>query len=147
MRISLHRIVLLGLAISIATAQPVNSLFGSECKKAKASYKNYQNQAQQFMLQANKSQIANKEKLKKDLAFCKSDFKSFIATRDKFEKQLIKSKKNCGIMSVFDEYLFTPGYGESIRASKDSYQVILNNQKCFSPELVIEAQRKLGVIK
>lgn len=131
----------------VVTSQPTYAFFGSECKKPKASYENFQNQAQKLMLQANKSQSANKEKLKKDMAFCKSDFKSFIATRDKFEKQLIKSKKNCGLMSIFDEYLFTPGYSESIQATKDSYQVVLNNQKCFSPELVIEAQRKLGLIK
>ena len=141
------RVISLALGFAVVFCQPANALFGSECKKPKASYENYQNQAQKFMSQANKSQSANKEKLKKDLAFCKSDFKSFIATRDKFEKQLIKSKKNCGIMAIFDEYIFTPGYAESSIATKNSYQVILNNQKCFSPELVIEAQRALKLIK
>ena len=145
--LNILKIVFGGVLILITLAQPASALFNSECKKPKASYENYKNQANKFAQQANKSRIANKEKLAKDLAFCKSDFKTFIATRDKFEKALIKSKNNCGIMAVFDEYLYTPGSAESSIASKNSYQVILNNQKCFSPELVIEAQRTLKIIK
>ena len=141
------RVISLALGFAVVFCQPANALFGSECKKPKASYENYQSKAQKFMVQANESKAANKARLNKDLASCRSDFKAFISTRDKFEKSLIKSKNNCGIMAIFDEYIFTPGYAESSIATKNSYQVILNNQKCFSPELVIEAQRALKLIK
>ena len=141
------KVISLALGFAVVFCQPANALFGSECKKSKASYENYQSQAQKFALQANESKAANKEKLRKDIAFCQSDFKSFISTRDKYQKQLIKTKKSCGTMALFDEYLFTPGYGEYALATKNSNQVVVNNQKCFSPELVIEAQRALKLIK
>jgi arsenate reductase-like glutaredoxin family protein len=141
------RVISLALGFAVVFSQPANALFGSECKKPKASYEKYQKLAEEFSLQASKSKAANKAKLNKDLASCRSDYKTFISTRDKFEKSLIKSKNNCGIMAIFDEYLHTPGYAESSIATKNSHQVVVNNQKCFSPEVVIEAQRALKLIK
>jgi hypothetical protein len=133
--------------LSLTVMHPANALFNSECKKPKASYEKYQRQIKKFSLQANQEAAINKTRLNKDIAFCTSDYKSFISTRDKYVKQLIKSKNNCSAIALFDEYRITPGAAYSYRATKDSYQVVLNNQKCFSPELVIEAQRKLGIIK
>lgn len=148
MRISLHRIVLLGLAISIATAQPVNSLFGSECKKPKASYENYLKQIKKLEVKVSKDNAAKSYELRKVLNLCKTDFKAFTSALTKSEKQLIKSKKDCFEASpLFDKYRILKDWPQWRQTIKDSYQVILNNQKCFSPELVIEAQRKLGVIK
>ena len=135
----------MGLTITLATAQPVNALFGSECKKPKVSYENYQSQARMYSAQAAKYKINNAEKLKKDTVACNADFKSFAYARNK--SNVIKKKTDCKWLPLLDEYLYSQGTVESKNATKDSYQVVLNNQKCFSPELVIEAQRKLGIIK
>lgn len=135
----------MGLAITLATAQPVNALFGSECKKPKSSYEKYQSTARMYSAQAVKNKIANADKLKKDTAACNADFKSFAYARNK--SIVIKKKADCKLLPLFDEYLYAQGTVESKNATKDSYQVVINNQKCFSPELVIEAQRRLGIIK
>lgn len=142
---SLRRITLVASLILVATAHPTNALFGSECKKPKASYENYQSKARMYSAQAAKNKIANADKLKRDTAACNADFKSFAFARNK--SIVIKKKADCIMLPLFDEYLYAQGTVESKNATKDSYQVVLNNQKCFSPELVIEAQRKLGIIK
>jgi hypothetical protein len=133
------------IIFSIVCAQPASALFGSECRKPKASYENYKKEAQRFKTLSISQELANKEKLKKAIATCNADFKSYAyATK---RTNVIKKKSDCGMLPLFNEFLIVPATYESMTASENAYRVVINNQKCFSPELVIEAQRALKMIK
>lgn len=143
--IKLKRLILLSIIFTITSAQSASALFGSECRAPKSSYSNYQKQALSYKAQSEKAAVQIAEKLKKDLIACKADYKSFAYATNR--TNLIKNKSNCGYLPLLDEYLYIPGTIEKNTATKNSYQVVVNNQKCFSPELVIEAQRALNLIK
>ena len=142
------RIIPLVLGFAVVFCQPANALFGSECKKPQSSYENYLKQSKKLEVKISKDSAAKSYELTKVLNLCKADFKAFTSNLTKDEKQLMKSKKDCSAISpLFDKYRILVDWPKWQQTINDSYQVVLNNQKCFSPELVIEAQRKLGVIK
>jgi len=133
---------------TLCFVQPANAVFHSECKKPKVSYENYLKQIKELEVKVSKDKAAKSYELRKVLNLCKTDFKAFTSSLTKSEKQLIKSRKDCFEASpLFDKYRILVDWPKWQQTIKDSYQVILNNQKCFSPELVIEAQRKLGIFK
>ena len=139
------KIISLTLGFVVVFCQPANAFFGSECKKPKASYENYRKEFANLQPQIVTQKTANKERLVKAIASCKADYKSYAFANKRTE--VITSKSKCGMLPLFDEFLSVPAEFAAYLANKNSYQVILNNQKCFSPELVIEAQRALKVIK
>ena len=133
------------LGLTLVFPQPVNALFGSECKKPKASFENYRKDFSRLQTQVATQKTSNKKKLVKAIASCKADFRAYaLATK---RTELITSKSDCGVLVLVDEFLSVPAEFSAQIANQNSYQVILNNQKCFSPELVIEAQRALKLIK
>lgn len=139
------KIISLTLGFVVVFCQPANAFFGSECKKPKASYENYRKDFANLQPQIVTQKTANKERLAKAIASCRADFKSYaLATK---RTEVITSKSKCEMMPLFNEFLSVPAEFAAYLANKNSYQVILNNQKCFSPELVIEAQRALNLIK
>jgi len=136
---SLRRITLIASLILVATAQPTYALFGSECRNAKKSHSDYLSKAKVLMAQEDKDAVIRWRESNQALKKCESNPKKYGDKRF--------GKFPCLAYELAAPKKPVPVYSKANTEIKNANQVILNNQKCFKPEQVIEAQRILGVIK
>ncbi len=131
--------------IALISSSPANAFFGNECKKPKASYE---------------QQLASAKKLKKDAYNFTPQEKAtyYLETRKKAEKSIseclkkkLLTRTECkAVYNLLDRYPGDAGLvhydilAKSDIAFNTAYRIVLNNQKCFDPVLVVEAQRALG---
>lgn len=139
MNLFLRKITLSALLILVVTSQPTYALFGSECRNAKKSHSNYLSKAKVLMVQEDKDAVIRWRESNQALKKCESNPTKYGDKRfGKFPclaYELAAPKKPVSV------------YTNANIEIKNANQVILNNQKCFKPEQVIEAQRILGIIK
>lgn len=133
----------IALVFSVVFSAPANAIFGNECKKPKTSYE---------------QQLALAKKLKKEAYQFTAQEKAsnYTEQRKKYEKNLdqcIKQKSltraECKAVSdLFDKYsgdlVHYDILAKSETALNTANRIVLNNQKCFDPVLVVTAQRALG---
>ncbi len=139
--IKVPRLIAIGLLFTIISSSPATALFGLECRKPKATFND---------------QFAQSKKLKK----AAYDFTT--AEKAAFYLQQRKKKKidfsNCLKNKMFTRLNceafanLPPESGlvrsdillKSQKALDTAYRIVLNNQKCFDPIVVVEAQRFRG---
>ena len=141
----MKKFLIILFAINVLLANPASALFGSECKKPKASYQ---------------TEIANAAKYKNlAYSFTKAQkvdfFLKLSQQRAKVYKDCTSRKlltvKECRAMKELqtkldlNKTLTDVTYLDKMKFSLNTaYRIVLNNQKCFEPVLVVEAQRALG---
>jgi hypothetical protein len=139
MRVS--RAIVVGLLISVASSSPASALFGSECKKPKSSFseqlalsKKLQKGAYDFTPQEKATfYLEQRKKKKRDLSNC-------------LERNLLTTEECNAITNLPPEsgLVRTEILAQSRKALDTAYRIVLNNQKCFDPIIVVEAQRFRG---
>ena len=132
------------LVFSVVFAAPANAIFGNECKKPKVSYE---------------QQLAIAKKLNKEAYQFTAQEKAtyFLEQKKTSERNLktcLKDKKMTRIecKELTDLFISHPGtklvhqdiLDKANKTFNTAYRIVLNNQKCFDPVLVVEAQRALG---
>lgn len=140
----LSRFVAIGMILSIISASPANALFGSECKKPKTSYFQQHNQAQELKRAAyavtpqDKAShyLREKKRAEAGLKICSQNNMFTEKECNAFYELAIKTSK----MPLFYQEKMSQA---NIRFNT-AYRIVLNNQKCFDPIVVVEAQRFLG---
>ena len=136
---NLNKIIIVSAFILITVAQPANAIFGSECRSPKKSYANYLAQAKVLMAAEDKDSVIRWQAATQALKLCKSNPKKYGDKRF--------STSPCLAYELNATKNPIPSYYKANIEVKNANQVILNNQKCFKPEQVVEAQRALGLIK
>ena len=132
------------LVFAVVTSSPANAIFGNECKKPKTSYEQQLTRAKAL----NKSayQFTPQEK--------STYFLEQRRTSERNLKTCLKDKKMTRIecKELTDLFISHPGtklvhqdiLDEANKTFNTAYRIVLNNQKCFDPVLVVNAQRALG---
>ena len=116
----LVRLIAVGLLFAVISSSPASALFGSECRKPKSSFK---------------EQLTLSKKLKKE--------GYYISPKEQAAyDQKIKNKK---LIDLPPE----PPWDtlKLLKAEKSldaAYRIVMNNQKCFDPLIVVDAQRFFG---
>jgi hypothetical protein len=131
------------LVFTVVFAAPANAIFGNECKKPKASYE------QQLALAKKLNKEAYQFTAQEKAANYTEQRKKYQKNLDQCIKQKSLTRTECKAVSdLFDKY---PGdlvhydiLAKSETAFNTAYRIVLNNQKCFDPVLVVKAQRALG---
>jgi hypothetical protein len=153
------RILALAIIICFWLASPANALFGSECKEPKKVVKKFDQDIQvevSNLLKLEQRQSSylklvtltpemRKEKYKdcmtpkNGISFGHKICRSYL-TFPNNEYRCIVSQSKCNQVAtdIYDQ----KNSLDSLRDTRN--QVIFNNQKCFDPVLVVEAQRYLG---
>lgn len=132
------------LVITVVFATPANALFGNECKKPKASYeqqlsraKTLNKSAYQFTPQEKATYFLEQRKTsERNLQTCLKDKKM---TRIECKELTDLFASHPGTKLVHQDIL-----DEANKTFNTAYRIVLNNQKCFDPVLVVNAQRALG---
>ncbi len=143
--LGMKRFVALVLILHIMFAQSASALFGSECKKPKASYTQEMNNYSKFKKMAYTFSAAEKSAYDKQQSISRE--KSY---QDCLKQKLLtvsecKAMKGLSAQLNNSSRLVRPEYEKSMTLSLDTaYRIVLNNQKCFDPTLVVKAQRALG---
>jgi hypothetical protein len=141
----MKRALALVLILHIIFAQSASALFGSECKKPKASYTQEMKNYEKFKKMAYTFSAADKATYEKQQSISREkDYQNCL-------KQKLLTSSECKAMKGLSAQLnnssrlVRPEYEKSMSLSLDTaYRIVLNNQKCFDPTLVVKAQRALG---
>ena len=134
-----YKVILTSAFILITVAQPANAIFGSECRSPKKSHSNYLAQAKILMAAEDKDSVIRWRAATQALELCRSNPKKYGDKR--FSSSL------CLAYELNATKKPIPNYYKANFEIQNANQVILNNQKCFKPEQVVEAQRALKLIK
>lgn len=121
-----------------------SALFGSECNKPKASYTNQITEAKSLRKAAYAVSARDKaahyaEQTKRAEESFKTCLRNKLLTTSEC-KALNELAKKPSKMPLFYQGKLT----ESNLKFDTAYRIVLNNQKCFDPIVVVEAQRYLG---
>ena len=132
------------LVFAVVTASPSNAIFGNECKKPKTSYeqqlaraKSLNKSAYQFTQQEKAAYFL--EQRKSSERYLKSCLKDKKMTRAECKELTGLFISNPGTQLVHQDIL-----DQANKTFNTAYRIVVNNQKCFDPVLVVEAQRALG---
>ena len=118
-----------------------------QCKAAKATNAEY---ARDIAIATYDYDLAYEEELKKHeahLSNCRANPDPYIRKYGEWGNWPHNTKwtaEECAENFISPNKLKNPP--TVVAAYKDYYQVIINNQTCFKPEIVIEAQRYLGLV-
>ena len=137
-------IFLIGLVIfSTISNSPASALFGSECNKPKAAYAKQINQAKSLKKAAYAVSAQDKAAHYSELKLrAEENFKTCI-------KMKLLTTSEC---KAIEELAKKPSksplfYQEKLTEANlkfdTAYRIVMNNQKCFDPMLVVDAQRYL----
>jgi|GEM_PF-4574987 hypothetical protein len=124
------------------TAGPSSALFGSECKKPKATYQKYQ-QEYSRQLKAEKISLARYEaKRESEYRECLKNPKAFLTARE-FNLGK-KDKDGCYLFKALGVGFSYPVSGrKSVDAYRDSMLIIKSYKNCFEPSQYINATQWL----
>lgn len=123
------------------TAGPSSALFGSECKKPKASYEKYLQSAYTQKAKEDKAKAAAEAKIKRDFAECEKNPKAFLNSRD-IDRSYPRVKASCVWFKLGLETNY-PSQKMSYEEYKNAMLVVSNYKKCFDPEVYINAKKWL----
>lgn len=140
------KLVATTLIIALFSTSPAEALFGSECKKPKATYAQYLSSSK--ALEVKERDAKKKFDVQKD-----ADFKRCLKNPSTFLTEKGLSKKSYPRTSVGCEFwkFSSPGYPLSIfSGGKSAYEeyknamlIVTNYKKCFDPSVYIEAVKWL----
>ena len=123
-------------------------IINRQCKAAKDTNAEY---ATDIAIATYDYDLAYEEEVKKhgrNMGNCFANPDSYIRTYGLYGGLISKKTKwtaeDCAVNFISPSKLKNPPAVAA--AYKNYYQVIINNQTCFKPEIVIEAQRYLGLI-
>lgn len=125
-------------------------IINRQCKAAKDANAKYAEAIYLATLAYDKAMAEEFKEYNRDINNCRKNPDSYIRTYT--EKSFIVSLMGNKKFTVTDcESAFSPpdklkNPPTVVSEYKNYYQVIINNQTCFKPELVIEAQRYLGLV-
>ena len=123
-------------------------IINRQCKAAKDTNAKF---AKDIALATYDYDLIYEEEVKKhgrNMGNCFANPDSYIRTYGLYSGLISKNTKwtaeDCAVNFISPSKLKTPPLVAA--AYKNYYQVMINNQTCFKPELVIEAQRYLGLV-
>jgi len=125
-------------------------IINRQCKAAKDTFNKFEAEIRSVINQNNKLFAEEFKKYARDISNCQENPDSYIRTygKNSILVSLMGDKKFTA--SDCASAFFSPAKEKNpanvVAAYKNYYQVIINNQTCFKPELVIEAQRYLGLV-
>lgn len=139
----ISKLIAVGLLFAMISSSPASALFGSECRKSKDAYS---------------KEIYNAKKLKKAAYAVTPQEKAahYLRQREQAKASLKTCLENRNTMKdckLWSEISMSPSkmplfYQEKMAQANarfnTAYRIVLNNQKCFDPIIVVDAQRFLG---
>jgi hypothetical protein len=137
----LVRLIAVGLLFAMISSSPASALFGSECRKPKSSFN------EQFALSKKLNKAAYDFTAREKAAFYLEQRKKKETSFNNCLAEKLFSRSSCEALTnlppesglVRSDILL-----KSERALNTAYRIVLNNQKCFDPIIVVDAQRFFG---
>lgn len=125
--------------------QNANALFGSECKKPKSAYSSEILAADRYKRLAYDFTAAEKRAFNLKLkASSEKNYKDCLSKKFLTKSECLAMKDIHGLFDTSSRMVRIE-YENKMKLSLDTaYRIVLNNQKCFEPTLVVKAQRALG---
>lgn len=141
----MKKVLMFALILNIFAVQSANALFGSECKKPKASYSSEILAADKYKRLAYNFTAAEKKAFESKLkAAGEKNYKYCLSKKLLTKSECLAMKDIYGLFDTSSRMVRTE-YETKMNLSLDTaYRIVLNNQKCFDPTLVVKAQRALG---
>jgi len=125
-------------------------IINRQCKAAKDTNAKYAEDIYFATIEYDKTFTEEVKQYDRDINNCRENPDSYIRTYGK--NSILVSLMGNRKFTATDckSAFFSPNKLKNppvvVAAYKDYYQVIINNQTCFKPEIVIEAQRYLGLV-
>lgn len=125
-------------------------IINRQCKAAKDTNAKYAEAIYLATLEYDKTIAEEFKEYNRDISNCRNNPDSYIRTYGKNSMLVSLMGNKKFIVTDCKSAFFSPNKLKNpptvVSEYKNYYQVIINNQTCFKPELVIEAQRYLGLV-
>jgi hypothetical protein len=133
LRLTATTIVLILVSIS-----PAEALFGSECKKPKATYAQYLSSSKSLQIQEANTQARAREQKEQEYRRCLKNRKAFF-----LEKKISDKTLSCELWKLLYDVPIAPRAKTAFEEYKNAMLIVTSYKKCFDPSVYIEAVKWL----
>ena len=140
------RLMTTSLILVLVAASPAEALFGSECKKPKATYAQYLSSSKKLQIKEAGAQAAARTKADSDFFRCTLNPKAFLLEKNlKDTKTFPRNREGCSMWKIFygGGVPYYAGAKTAVEEYKNAMLIVTSYKKCFDPSVYIEAVKWL----
>ena len=142
----LLRLIATTSVVILVSISPAEALFGSECKKPKATYAQYLSSSRALQVKEAKAQSDANKKTDLEYFRCTQNPKVFLLEKKLDDKKLFpRNKAGCDMWKIFFRggVPFVQGAKTAVEDYKNAMLIVTSYKKCFDPSVYIEAVKWL----
>ena len=142
----LLRFIATTVVLILVSVSPAEALFGSECKKPKATYAQYLSSSKALQVKEAKDKANANAQTNLEFSRCLKNPKAFLIEQKLNDRQMFpRNKDGCSMWKIFygGGVPYFQGQKTSYEEYKNAMLIVTSYKKCFEPSVYIEAVKWL----